>query len=207
MQGHNLTSIIQAAGWPIWPLIVCSIVGLALIAERFWVLRAGKVITPGLQTKVTKLWLQQGPAAALSACGNSVMGKIFAAAIAQTPHEDAMRQAALQTGRLQAAALNKHLSGIATVASIAPFLGLLGTVIGMIDMFNAQALGQAGQADPSALAGGIAVALYNTAFGLMFAVPALLAWRVLRARVDDLVMQLELGTEQLLNVMTQSRKR
>jgi biopolymer transport protein ExbB len=99
------------------------------------------------------------------------------------------------------------LSGIATVASIAPFLGLLGTVIGMIDMFNAQALGQAGQADPSALAGGIAVALYNTAFGLMIAVPALLAWRVLRARVDDLVMQLELGTEQLLNVMTQSRKR
>jgi biopolymer transport protein ExbB len=188
MQGHNLTSIIQAAGWPIWPLIVCSIVGLALIAERFWVLRAGKVITPGLQTKVTKLWLQQGPAAALSACGNSVMGKIFAAAIAQTPHEDAMRQAALQTGRLQAAALNKHLSG-------------------MIDMFNAQALGPAGQADPSALAGGIAVALYNTAFGLMIAVPALLAWRVLRARVDDLVMQLELGTEQLLNVMTQSRKR
>jgi biopolymer transport protein ExbB len=203
---HHLITIIQAAGWPIWPLIMCSVVGLALIVERAWVLRQPTVTPPGLPERVIKAWVQRGAPGALAACDNSSMGRILAAAIAAGPQPAAMTQAGAQAGRLQVALLNKHLSGIATVASIAPFLGLLGTVIGMIDMFNAQAIGQAGQADPAALAAGIAIALYNTAFGLMVAVPALLAWRVLRARVDAMVMQLELGTEQVLHMCSKPQR-
>ena len=195
-----MISIIQAAGWPIWPLIVCSIVGLALIGERLMALRTATVTPPGLPAQVIKAWVGGGAGAALEACDNSVMGRIFASSIAAGADEQAMRYAALQTGRLQTALLNKHLPAIATIATIAPFLGLLGTVIGMIEMFNAQAMGIGGQAEPSAMAAGISVALYNTAFGLMVAVPALMAWRFLRAKVDALVMQLELGTEQFFQV-------
>lgn len=203
-----MISIIQAAGWPIWPLIMCSVVGLALIGERLWTLRAEQVTPAGLPERVIKAWVGGGAGAALQVCDNSVMGRIFAASIAAGTDEQAMRYAAVQTGRLQSALLNKHLAAIATIASIAPFLGLLGTVIGMIEMFNAQAAGMGGQADPSAMAAGISVALYNTAFGLMVAVPALLAWRFLRAKVDAFVLQLEMGAEQLLQVRaSQSRRR
>lgn len=202
-----MISIIQAAGWPIWPLIMCSVVGLALIGERLWALRVERITPAGLPERVIKAWVSGGAAPALEVCDNSVMGRIFASGIAAGADEQAMRYATLQTGRVQSALLNKHLTAIATIASVAPFLGLLGTVIGMIDMFNAQAAGVGGQADPSAMAAGISVALYNTAFGLMVAIPALLAWRFLRARVDSFVMQLEMGTEQLLQVRaTQVRK-
>lgn len=195
-----MISIIQAAGWPIWPLIMCSVVGLALIGERLWALRSARVTPTGLPKRVSEAWVRGGAGRALEACDQSVMGRILAASIAAGADEQAMRYAALQAGRVHSASLNKHLAGIATIANIAPFLGLLGTVIGMIDMFNAQAAGSGGQADPSAMAAGISVALYNTAFGLMVAVPALLAWRFLRAKVDAFVMQLEMGAEQLLQV-------
>lgn len=204
---NTVIGIIQAAGWPVWPLIICSIVGLALVLERAWALRTHAVAPVGLPDRVIKTWLNQGQQSAQKACGNSVLGHILAAAIAASSSEEAMRQAALQAGRAQTAALNKYLSGIATIATIAPFLGLLGTVIGMIDMFNAQAMGQAGQADPAAIAAGIAIALYNTAFGLMVAIPALLAWRLLRSRVDAFVIQLEVGAEQLIQLRVSAGKR
>lgn len=206
-------SIIQAAGWPIWPLIACSILALALIIERILSLRTHKVMPAALLDEAIAASRQGVPDAQVIAQleSSSVFGEVLAGglqALSQAPQlsGDDLRAALQQAGRQAARRLERYLPTLATVASAAPMLGLLGTVIGLIEIFGAQAPGQGGGANPIQLAHGISVALYNTAFGLIVAIPALIFWRHFRARVDDYLLAMELSSERFARHLESLRR-
>ena len=197
-------SIIQAAGWPIWPLIACSIVGLALIIERFLSLRAVRVAPPQLLDEAISVSRLAVPTAQVvqQLAGNSVLGELLAAGLRQLQHKPSSTEAELRAsleaaGRFAAAKLEKYLGALATIASVAPLIGLLGTVVGMIEIFASQA-GPGGLTpgggNPEQLAHGISIALYSTAFGLVIAIPALMFWRYFRAR-NEAWLQMEVAAE------------
>lgn len=200
-----MLSIIQAAGWPIWPLVICSIVALALIIERFVSLKTAKITPPQLLEEalaVSRVSLPI-PDVINQLHDNSALGEVLASGMRMlnsNPHcsEEELRSTMEGVGRQVAHRLERYLPAIATIASAAPLLGLLGTVIGMIEIFGAQSSGGAvGGGNPAQLAHGISVALYNTAFGLMVAIPALIFWRYFRARVDGYLLTLELSAEHM----------
>jgi len=198
-----LISIIQAAGWPIGPLILCSILALAFIIERALKLRPGSVVPPQLVDEAIGVSRQAVPRAETVAQleQHSALGQVLAAgwrAINSDPQctAEAMRAAMESEGRKAAHQLERYLPALATIGSVAPLLGLLGTVIGMIEIFGSQApTGTLSGGNPAQLAHGISTALYNTAFGLMVAIPSLIAWRYFRARVDGYVLIMELAAE------------
>ena len=199
-----MLSIIQAAGWPIWPLIACSIVGVALVIERFLSLQMRKVAPPKLVEEAMLVSQRGVPKREVleQLQHNSVLGKVLASgllALSKTPHisEDDLRASLQNAGRQAAAQLQRYLGALATIASAAPLIGLLGTVIGMIEIFAAQGDGglSMGTANPAQLAHGIAIALYNTAFGLIVAIPALMFWRYFRARVDAYLLDMEISAD------------
>jgi biopolymer transport protein ExbB len=201
-----LLSIIQAAGWPIWPLVICSILALALIIERFISLTAAKVAPPRLLDEALAVSRNSVPTPDVvkQLEENSALGEVLASgfrALNSDPRcsEVDLRASMENTGRAVAHRLERYLSSLATIASAAPLLGLLGTVIGMIEIFGSQSPGgSATGGNPALLAHGISVALYNTAFGLIVAIPSLIFWRYFRARVDDYLLTLELSAERLL---------
>ena len=205
-------SIIQAAGWPIWPLIACSILALALVIERFVSLKTAKVAPPQLLDEALTVSRAGVPNAevVVQLAQNSALGEVLASGlrtVAADPRcSDADLRAAMEgTGRAVAHRLERYLVALATIASAAPLLGLLGTVIGMIEIFGSQApTGSAG--NPAQLAHGISMALYNTAFGLIVAIPALIFWRYFRARVDGYLLTLELASERFMRHLTGLRK-
>ncbi len=199
-------SIIQAAGWPIWPLILCSVLGLALVIERFVSLKTAKVFPPRLLDEAIMVSRNgiPGPDVITQLEQNSALGAVLASGfrtLNSNPRasEDDLRASLEGTGRQTAARLQRYLGALATIASAAPLLGLLGTVIGMIEIFGSQAAEGAGlipgMGNPAQLAHGISIALYNTAFGLIIAIPALIFWRYFRARVDDYLLAMELAAE------------
>lgn len=195
-------SIIQAAGWPIWPLILCSIVALALVIERLFTLRDERVVPEGLIEQVMSVSESNLPnlQAQQQLAQHSVLGRLLASgfeALRAHPfiNETDLRASMEASGRRAAHELERYLSALGTIASAAPLIGLLGTVIGMIDIFGSQS--SSGN-NPILLAQGISMALYNTAFGLIVAIPSLMCWRYLRARVDAYVLSLELESERFL---------
>ena len=199
-----MLSIIQAAGWPIWPLLLCSVAALALILERLAALRRARIAPAGLVDEVLMVSRQGVPTPDMldKLARNSVLGEVLAAGLKQATHDPRAPEAVLRqsfefAGRSAAHQLERYLNALATIASAAPLLGLLGTVIGMIEIFGAQAPGAAG-ANPAQLAHGISVALYNTAFGLMVAIPALMCHRYFRGRVTDYLHDMETGAERLM---------
>lgn len=205
-----MLTIIQAAGWPIWPLILCSIVGLALVIERFVALKISRIAPPTLLEEAIAVSQTRVPVADVvdQLAHNSALGEILAEGFRELTRNprtsDANLRAAMEgKGRAVAAQLQRYLGALATIASAAPLLGLLGTVVGMIEIFGAQVgaggLGAAvGSGNPAQLAHGISIALYNTAFGLMVAIPALMFWRYFRARVDAYLLEMELAAERFL---------
>ena len=213
-----MLSIIQAAGWPIWPLIACSILALALVIERFTALKAARVAPPRLLDEAITVSAQTVPNADVvrQLEQNSALGEVlasgFRALIANPKASDEDLRAAMEsTGRAVTHRLEKYLSALATIASAAPLLGLLGTVIGMIEIFGSQGgsggVGAGvGQANPAQLAHGISVALYNTAFGLIVAIPSLIFWRYFRARVDAYVLAMELAAERFGQHLSRLRR-
>jgi len=207
-----LLTIIQAAGWPIWPLIACSILALALIVERFISLKTSKITPENLVQEAISVSRQGVPSAQVieQLAQNSALGEVLASglqAITQTRDEEQLRAKLEAAGRATAHKLERYLGALATIASAAPLLGLLGTVIGMIEIFGSQAGGGAvGSGNPAQLAHGISIALYNTAFGLIIAIPTLIFWRYFRARVDGYLLQLELASEQFLHHLLQLRR-
>ena len=198
-----LLSIIQAAGWPIWPLILCSILALAFTVERFVSLKNSRVLGSGLVDEAIGVSRTAVPAPETvnQLAQHSALGEVLAAgwrAINNNPRcsPDEMRAAMEAAGRTVTHRLERYLPALATIASAAPLLGLLGTVIGMIEIFGSQApSGALSGGNPAQLAHGISVALYNTAFGLIVAIPALIFWRYFRARVDGYTLELELSAE------------
>jgi len=204
-------SIIQAAGWPIWPLLVCSVLAVALVIERFWSLRSVRVLGQGVLADISA-HIQRGRPSAEQISSwetQSDMGAVLTSSLHAldrhpTCSEADLRNAVETAGRLAAQRMERYLSALATIASAAPLLGLLGTVVGMIDIFGSQA--PAGSANPAQLAQGISVALYNTAFGLIVAIPALIFWRYFRARVDAYLLAMEAASEQLLGLINALRR-
>ncbi len=200
-----LLSIIQAAGWPIWPLIVCSIVALALVIDRAYHLRPSQVAPPSLLDEVIGVTRTSLPSADVvnKLADNSVLGRVLAAglrSVVAEPRitETALRQAFENAGRSAVHALERYLNSLGTIAATAPLLGLFGTVVGMIEIFGSQAPGAGAGSNPQQLAHGISVALYNTAFGLMIAIPSLMMYRYFRGRVDEFQLGLELAAERMV---------
>jgi biopolymer transport protein ExbB len=198
-----LLSIIQAAGWPIWPLILCSVIGLALVIERLMSLRRARVAPPTLLDEVMTVSRSSLPAMDVvnKLSDNSVLGQVLASglrAVIVEPRitERALRQTFESAGRAASQQLERYLNTLGTIATAAPLLGLLGTVVGMIEIFGSQA--PTGASNPAALAHGISVALYNTAFGLIIAIPTLMFYRYFRGLVDDHLLSLEQAAETLV---------
>ena len=208
-------SIIQAAGWPIWPLLACSIVALALVIERFASLNIKKVAPPKLLGEAMIVSRTSVPSAdvVMKLEQNSLLGQVLASGLRALGANPLISEADLRStlegsGRKAAHHLERYLAALATIASAAPLLGLLGTVIGMIEIFGSQPGNSVSSSggNPAQLAQGISIALYNTAFGLMVAIPALIFWRYFRARVDSHLLSMELATEQFARHLNKLRK-
>lgn len=186
-----MLDIIDAAGWPIWLLIATSVICLALILERLLSLRQSRVTPARLTEHVAEL-AQRGspsPDALRKLADNSPLGRVLAEVLLQRHRSQTQRSAAIESiGRDAAMRLNRYLPALGTIAVVAPLLGLFGTVIGMIEIFGAFT---PDGGDPAQLARGISVALYNTAFGIIIAIPALVFHRLFRARVDGYVHRME----------------
>lgn len=193
--------IILAAGWPIWPLIFASIIALAIIGERFWSLRAEIVAPSDLLPEVQKL-LNQGTIkkdVIAEIKEHSLLGEIFASALNNSNSSAAhIKEAIEESGRSINYKLEKYLSILGTIAAVAPLLGLLGTVIGMVDLFSS--FTSSGH-DVAVFARGISVALYNTATGIIVAVPAMIFYRYFRSRVEDLIFDMEQQAIKLIELM------
>ncbi|GDX55497.1 biopolymer transporter ExbB [Methylophilaceae bacterium] len=193
--------IILAAGWPIWPLIFASIIALAIIGERFWSLRAEIVAPSDLLPEVQKL-LNQGTIkkdVIAKIKEHSLLGEIFASALNNSNSSAAhIKEAIEESGRSVNYKLEKYLSILGTIAAVAPLLGLLGTVIGMVDLFSS--FTSSGH-DVAVFARGISVALYNTATGIIVAVPAMIFYRYFRSRVEDLIFDMEQQAIKLIELM------
>ena len=206
-------SIIQAAGWPIWPLIACSILALAIIIERFVSLKLSKVAPERLLQEVMGVTRTNIPVSDVIAQleKNSALGEVLASglrAMQTNPQcsEEDLRATLEGAGRVVAHKLERYLSALATIASAAPLMGLFGTVVGMIEIFGSQAPGGATGGNPAQLAHGISIALYNTAFGLIIAIPSLIFWRYFRGKVDAYLLTLELAAGQLVRHLKPLRK-
>ena len=204
-----MLSIIQAAGWPIWPLILCSILALALIIERLFQLRAHKVMpaqTLEMAVEITRNGVTPEESL-LELEKKGVVGPVLASGLRclqknSAASDEDIRAHMEMAGRLAGQHLERYLTALGTIASAAPLLGLLGTVIGMIEIFAAQT---AGTSQPAQLAYGISVALYNTAFGLIVAIPALMFWRYFRSLVDNMLLSMEVASEQFARHLTHIR--
>ena len=193
--------IIQAAGWPIWPLIIASIISLAIIGERFWTLRSEVVAPSNLLPEVQK-WMGQGGVTkeTLSKLEqHSMLGQIFASALASAKGSRLVTKESIEeTGRAVAHKLDRYLPILGTIATVAPLLGLLGTVIGMVELFGS--FTNSGH-DVAQFARGISVALYNTAAGIIVAVPSMIAYRYFRSKVDDLLVDMEQQAVKLVEII------
>lgn len=187
-----MLEIVIAGGWVMVPIILCSVVAAAIVLERLWTLKPGRVVPPTLSRQVWD-WVssnQLNHQHIQELRGSSPLGQILAAGLANRLQDRAtMKEVVEDTGRHVVHELERYLNTLGTIAAVSPLLGLLGTVTGMIRTFSA--LTSSGAGDPASLAGGISEALITTAAGLMVAIPALIGYRYLRGRVDALVVQME----------------
>jgi len=200
--------IIKAGGWVMVPILLCSIVAFAIILERFWSLQRKKIIPPNL---VADIWqgfkdetFDENSLRRLKK--GSALGQVLAAGLVNMQHErEIMKEAVEDCGRHVVHELERFLNTLGTIASITPLLGLLGTVIGMIKVFNT--ITTAGVGDASLLAGGISEALITTAAGLTVAIPALMFYRYFRGLTDDYVVRMEEEALKLVEVIHGERER
>ena len=200
-----MLTIVQAAGWPIWLLIIASIIALAIIGERLWTLRPTLVTPRALLQQVVNEFRQRGVNndMLLKLATNSPLGRIFAAGLYNVKSSrEVMKESIEEAGRA-AAILERFLTSLGTIAAISPLLGLFGTVIGMIEIFGANNPTTGG--NPEHLAHGISVALYNTAFGLIVAIPSMIFYRYFRSKVDKLVVEMEQQAVKLVEIVQGAR--
>ena len=199
-------AIIQAAGWPIWPLLFASIVAVALIIERLITLRRSKILPDGLLEKVV-VELRQGgatPEMINRVAISSPLGRVFAAGLRNVRStREVMKESIEETGRAVTHDLERFLTTLGTIASISPLMGLFGTIVGMIEIFGSQA---PGGSNPQQLAQGISIALYNTGFGLVIAIPSMIFWRHFRATVDSLIVEMEQQAIRLVEMIHGERR-
>jgi biopolymer transport protein ExbB len=199
--------LVTAGGWLMVPIILCSIVAVAIVGERFWSLKQEKVVPANLVAQVWQLHKQQelNNERLKLLRDSSPLGRILAAGLINMNHErEVMKEAIEETGRQVVIELERFLNTLGTIASITPLLGLLGTVIGMIKVFAA--ITSLGVGNPTVLAGGISQALITTAAGLSVAIPSLMFYRYFRGRVDMLVIKMEEESLKLVEVIHGERE-
>jgi len=201
-----LLAIIQAAGWPIWFLLLASVVAVALIIERSISLRERKIIPPTLLDQVITVYQRQGVNEEVlqKLAKDSPLGTVLAAGLRN--HRSSryvMKEAIDEAGRAVAHELERFLTTLGTIATASPLLGLFGTVIGMIEIFGSQS---PTGSNPQQLAHGISIALYNTAFGIGIAVPSLILYRHFKNKVDGLVVEMEEQASKLVDIVHGERR-
>ena len=199
--------LITAGGWLMLPIILCSVVALAIVGERFWVLKQEKVLPTNLVAQVWQMHKQRELNAERIKVlrDSSPLGRILAAGLINMHHErEVMKEAIEETGRQVVMELERFLNTLGTIASITPLLGLLGTVIGMIKVFTA--ITSLGVGNPTVLAGGISEALITTAAGLSVAIPSLMFYRYFRGKVDSLVLKMEEEALKMVEVIHGERE-
>lgn len=201
-------AIINAAGWPIWLLLIVSVVALALIIERTLYLRRPRILPPNLLQEVIRVY-QHGKIDANvinTLEQNSSLGCVLAAGLRNVnAPRDVMKEAIEEAGRGVAHTLERFLTTLGTIATLAPLMGLFGTVVGMIEIFGSQNAAGTGT-DPAQLAHGISIALYNTGFGLAIAMPALVFYRHFRALVDSFILDMEQQAVKFVDIVHGTRK-
>ena len=199
---HVMFEIVKAGGIMMGPIILASIVAAAIFLERLWTLQSKRVL-PGELTQKVWRWVEQGQVQdkhIVALQQNSPLGKILAAGLMNRNRERVvMRESIEDTGRHVVHELDRFIGTLGTIASLSPLMGLLGTVLGMIKTFNS--ITTSGIGNPANLAGGIAEALITTAAGLTVAIPALLAYKYLRGRVQTLVVQMEKEAIKLVDAL------
>jgi biopolymer transport protein ExbB len=198
--------IIQAAGWPIWPLIFASIVAVAIIVERFWTLRADTIAPKSLLPEVSRMVAQGGISkeACIKLAQHSYLGEIFAAALLNSNNSrEVIKEVVEESGRVVVHKLERYMNTLGTIATVAPLLGLLGTVIGMVELFGA--FTSTGH-DVAQFARGISVALYNTAGGIVVAVPAMIFHRYFRGKIDNFIVEMEQEAIKLVEIIHGERQ-
>jgi len=194
-------AIVEAAGWPIWFLLVTSVVALALIIERGVALRRTKIVPPGLLQGTIAEFRRSGASDDLLVRldAHSPLGRVFAAGLRNhKSSREIMKESIEDAGRAVEHELGRYLTTLGTIAAIAPLMGLFGTIIGMIQIFGAATgIGH----NPQELAQGISVALYSTGFGLIIAIPALICHRHFRAFVEGCVVDMEQQAIRLVEIL------
>ena len=200
--------MVTAGGWLMVPIILCSIVALAIVGERFWALQQNKITPPNLVAQVWQLHKNQELDARHIQLlrSSSPLGRILAGGLINLHHDrEVMKESIEEAGRQVIPELERFLNTLGTIASISPLLGLLGTVIGMIKVFTA--ITTLGVGDPAVLAGGISQALITTAAGLTVAIPSLMFYRYFRGKVHKLVIAMEGEALKLVEVIHGERER
>jgi len=201
-----LFALIEAAGWPIWFLIVASVTALAIIGERWWSLRASIVMPRDLLDRTIQDYRENKttPQMLSRLARGSPLGQVFAAGLRNAKSPPAIiKEAIEESGRTVAIELERFLTSLGTIAVVAPLLGLFGTVVGMIEIFGAQT---PQGTNPLVLAHGISIALYNTALGLVVAIPAMIFYRHFRAKVDVMLVDMEMQAIKLVEIIHGERQ-
>src|SRR5438132_11406137 len=196
-----LFAIIQAAGWPIYFLLAASIIAVALIIERFIILRREKIVPSGLLERVLAAYEKQGVSEEMleRLSQDSPLGQVLASGLRnhKSPRQ-VMKDAVEEAGSAVAHELERFLTTLGTIATISPLMGLFGTVVGMIEIFGSQS---PSGCNPLQLAHGISVALYNTGCGLVIAIPAMIFFRQFRGRVEGFVVEMEQQAAKLVDAV------
>lgn len=202
-----MLSIIEAAGWPIWLIIITSVIALAIIGERFWSLRTALVAPRDILPATIREYQAKGVSQDLvnRLQAGALIGRVFAAALVneRSPRE-VIKDAVEDAGRAVGIELERFLNTLGTIATISTLLGLFGTIVGMIEIFGSQ--NPASGANPAQLAHGISVALYNTLFGIAVAIPSVVFYRHFRHRVEVLVVDMESQAVKLVEIIHGERR-
>ena len=202
-----MLSILEAAGWPIWFILLTSIIALAIIGERFWSLRTPLVAPRDILPNVIREYRAKGVTPELidRLQNGPLIGRVFAAALVnEKSSREVLKDAVEDAGRAVGLELERFLNTLGTIATVSTLLGLFGTIVGMIEIFGSQNPVSGG--NPAALAHGISVALYNTLFGIGIAIPAVIFYRHFRHKVDTLIVEMESQAIKLIEIVHGERR-
>lgn len=201
-----MLSLIQAAGWPIWPIIIASVVAMGIIVERMWTLRLSVISPKELLPRVLNEYKRSGanPEMIARLQQHSPLGEILAAGLKNVKStREVMKESIEESGRVVAHDLSRYLTTLGTIAALSPLMGLFGTLVGMIEIFGSNS---PTGSNPAQLAYGISVALYNAAFGILVAIPSMIFYRHFRAKVDGFVLEMELQALKFIEIVHGERE-
>lgn len=202
-----MIELFLAGGILMWPILLCSLIVIGVSLERYWTLNPAKIAPKTLLAQVWS-WIKNNQVDATKLRElkqSSPLGQILAAGLSNSKHgRDVMKDSILEAAGQVIHDLERYVNILGTIANLAPLLGLLGTVFGMIEVFNAIML--QGSGNTAILAGGISVALYTTAAGLMVAIPAMISHRFFQRRIDSIVVGMEEEAIKLVDALHSDRR-